>query len=29
LVRLNEMNSYIEQLYKDRYERIENIAEFE
>jgi hypothetical protein len=29
LVRLNEMNSYIEQLYKDRYERIDNIAEFE
>jgi hypothetical protein len=29
LVRLNEMNSYIGQLYKERYERIDNIAEFE
>jgi hypothetical protein len=28
LVRLNDMHSYIEQLYKDRYQRIENIAEF-
>jgi hypothetical protein len=29
LVRLNEMHSYIEQLYRDQYERIENITELE
>jgi len=28
-VRLNEMHSYIEQLYKDQYEKIENITELE
>jgi len=29
LVRLNEMHSYIDQLYKDQYEKIENITELE
>ena len=29
LVRLNEMNVYIEQLYKNRFEEIDGIAEFE
>ena len=29
VVRLNQMHSYIEQLYEDQYERIENITELE
>jgi hypothetical protein len=29
LVRLNEMHWYIDKLYKERYQQIENIAEFE
>lgn len=29
LVRLNEMNTYIDQLYKDRFEQIDNITEIE
>ena len=29
VVRLNQMHSYIEQLYEDQYERIENITEIE
>ena len=29
LVRLNEMNTYIDQLYKDRFEQIDSITEIE
>jgi hypothetical protein len=29
LVRLNEMNTYIDQLYKDRFEQIDSITEME
>ncbi|MBW1762374.1 MAG: hypothetical protein JRJ64_12880 [Deltaproteobacteria bacterium] len=29
LVRLNEMHTYIEQLYKERYERIERATDIE
>jgi hypothetical protein len=29
LVRLNEMNTYIDQLYKDRFEQLDSITEME
>lgn len=29
LVRLNEMHSYIDKLYKERYQQIESVTEFE
>ena len=29
LVRLNEMHSYIDKLYKQRYQQIEDVTEFE